>query len=144
MVRLQVKCLQRLATRSRRWRQGGPAARRCRIGHAVERFVVDDEDGCLSRDQVKSCSAARSAPATRAYSSSIRGSSSAAAMSVPAFAITSSSRQNSASLVAPNTFPVGSERVRHPTQLLRVARPRARLAASRAAWAPPTGRCRQA
>jgi hypothetical protein len=40
--------------------------------HAVERLVVDDEDGCLSRDQVTSCSAARSAPATRAYSSSTR------------------------------------------------------------------------
>jgi hypothetical protein len=53
--------------------------------HPVERLVVDDEDGCPSRDQVNSCSAAQSAPSTRAYSSSIRGSSSAAAMSVPAF-----------------------------------------------------------
>jgi hypothetical protein len=88
--------------------------------HTVERLVVDDEDGCLSPAQVNSCSAAPERALDAPYSSSIRGSSSAVAMSVPAFAIASNSRQSSASLVAPNTSPVGLERVRRPTQLLRL------------------------
>jgi hypothetical protein len=88
--------------------------------HAVERLVVDDEDGCLSRDQVKSCSAARSAPTTRAYSSSTRREQLGRGHERPRLR---HHLQLPTELGQPRRSehsPVGLERVRRPTQLLRV------------------------
>jgi hypothetical protein len=86
--------------------------------HAVERLVVDNEDGCLSRDQVNSCSAARSAPSTRAYPSSIRGEQLGRGHERPRLRHRLELPTELDQPRRSEHLPIGLERVRRPTQLL--------------------------